>query len=91
MMFISESYRECWLSGWISTGGRKQTTGDTDMDRQLAAFICGLFIGLMVVKHVRRKVVEVEVDRVGSATERKREGTEVENQYPRVLDKAVNT
>jgi hypothetical protein len=33
------------------------------LDNQLAAFICGLFIGLMVVKHTRRKVVEVDIER----------------------------
>ncbi len=38
------------------------------MDRLLGAFIAGLFIGLMIIKHVKRKVIEVEVDRVGSNT-----------------------
>lgn len=45
------------------------------MDRLLAAFIAGLFLGLMIIKHVGRKVVEVEVDRVGGNTGR--EGVEV--------------
>ena len=40
-------------------------------DKQLAAFICGLFIGLMVVRRIGRKVIEVDVEkeRQGRATD----------------------
>ena len=57
------------------------------MDRQLSAFIAGLFIGLMVVKHVRRKVIEVDV--VGGNTVR--EGEQVsEATHPRADLKFVS-
>jgi hypothetical protein len=50
------------------------------MDRVLAAFIAGLFLGLMIIKHVKRKVIEVEVDKqnIGSGAE-----TESETRQPR--------
>ena len=41
------------------------------MDRQLSAFIAGLFIGLMIIRHVGRKVVEVETERQGVASDGK--------------------
>lgn len=59
-------------------------------DRLLAAFFVGLFVGLMASAAKRKRIVELEVDRVGGATERRHEdSTESKTSYPRVLKTAT--